>query len=265
ATHERIYGPGHSELVEPTVELAETLSLARRFNSAMRKFEDALTLIERAHGKAHPLYADVLLRMGETMLVRLKPRKAELYAMAALELSYSLSPSHEPTIVAAHGQLARIQSEIGNYEKTIHHAREAAHANARARGGTSEPLPLHRPLPTGSKLYDGYVRIELTVADDGSTKKVKILEGQPMNTFDLAVRKAVAKWRFAPAMKNGKFVESKPIVTVINFVKSARCVWLTGAPNSDENGVDVLTKCTWTHDRPEAFGRTSVISNDNNR
>jgi TonB family protein len=61
------------------------------------------------------------------------------------------------------------------------------------------------PEEARQKHVKGFVKMVVTVAEDGSVKKVKIVEGKPMLT-DAAI-KAAMQWRYSPFMNCGKPVE----------------------------------------------------------
>jgi hypothetical protein len=69
---------------------------------------------------------------------------------------------------------------------------------------------IHRVEPEYSegarqKHVKGFVKMILTVAEDGSVRKVKIVEGKPL-LIDAAI-KAAMQWRYTPFMNCGKPVE----------------------------------------------------------
>ena len=244
ATHERIYGPGHSELVEPTVELAETLSLARRFNSAMRKFEDALTLIERTHGKAHPLYADVLLRMGETMLVRLKPRKAAPYIESARKIFDSHPPGNPDGAFSTYARLVSAFSELDRDEIATKYALAAAKAKAAPASELRGPWPLYQPHPKlPSHTWSDFVDVKFTVSAEGRVKDYKVLHSG-FEKPHAAVRKAVSRWRYAPATKGSQLVEAADLEMTIRWETKENCrssVQLHRKPSED----NIIHVCKW--------------------
>jgi protein TonB len=71
------------------------------------------------------------------------------------------------------------------------------------------PLPLAqlRPIyPVRARMarVTGAVEVEFTVNPDGSTVNPRVLSAAPAGIFDAAALRAVERWRFKPARKDGK-------------------------------------------------------------
>lgn len=84
-----------------------------------------------------------------------------------------------------------------------------------AGGGESRPI---RPLSMEPPDYpreallsgaEGYVVVEFTIDTDGRTKDISVVESEPRDTFDRDARRAVARWRFEPALRDGRPVEQR--------------------------------------------------------
>ena len=56
---------------------------------------------------------------------------------------------------------------------------------------------------------EGYVVVEFTVQTDGSTADIKVVESEPRNAFDREAIRAVSRWKFEPALRDGRPVESR--------------------------------------------------------
>ena len=83
---------------------------------------------------------------------------------------------------------------------------------------------LHNPHPAYSRLSkrrreQGTVLLRVKVAKNGRANSIIIRRSSGYNRLDQAARRAVQKWRFIPAKKNGKIVSSwvnVPIVFKLN-------------------------------------------------
>lgn len=51
---------------------------------------------------------------------------------------------------------------------------------------------------------DGWVEVEFTVGMDGTVTDAHVLESQPGHLFDQAALRAVTRWEYKPALRNGK-------------------------------------------------------------
>jgi len=67
------------------------------------------------------------------------------------------------------------------------------------------------------KKVEGYVRVEYDVSVDGTVENARVVEAVPPGVFDDAALAAVRSWKFHPAVRDGKVVESKGMVSRLDF------------------------------------------------
>ena len=95
------------------------------------------------------------------------------------------------------------------------HAQAAAQsiigASSLTRLNTVEP---EYPIDAARKKLEGWVELEFTVNPDGSVRDTLIRNAQPAGVFDQAAAVAIAKWRFAPVMRDNKPVEQRARIRV---------------------------------------------------
>lgn len=100
-----------------------------------------------------------------------------------------------------------------------------SHAPPRSRFNPDEVDKMPQPVATTQPIYpyrakrmgiEGKVRIRFLVNTSGRTDLLKILESTPAGEFDQAVQKTVKNWKFKPAMKDGRPVETW-VETTIQF------------------------------------------------
>lgn len=80
----------------------------------------------------------------------------------------------------------------------------------------SRLVPVSRVMPTypwrAKRMgVEGWVKLEVIVATDGSVSEINIIEGKPSGIFNEAASKAMRQWRFKPAFVNGQAVEQRAI------------------------------------------------------
>ncbi|MFD2096243.1 energy transducer TonB [Corallincola platygyrae] len=68
------------------------------------------------------------------------------------------------------------------------------------------------PTRAAREGIEGYVVLKIVVDETGSTKHVDVIESSPEAIFDKAARKAVMKWKWKPAIVNGKAEEQSTSV-----------------------------------------------------
>lgn len=81
-------------------------------------------------------------------------------------------------------------------------------------GETRSVRPLNMDPPTYPrdalrKGEQGYVVVEFTINVDGRTEDITVVEAEPRNTFDREAQRAVARWKFEPALRDGRPVSQR--------------------------------------------------------
>ncbi len=72
------------------------------------------------------------------------------------------------------------------------------------------------PQVARTRRTSGWVDLEFTVTADGRAEAIRVVEAKPENLFDRSAQRALARWRFKPAERNGAAVQST-LRTRINF------------------------------------------------
>lgn len=85
----------------------------------------------------------------------------------------------------------------------------------------SDPKVLSRIAPeypaiAKHRRIEGWVELEFTVGVDGRATDIRVLQAMPSNVFNTAATRALARWKFLPAQRNGR-PEAKRTRTRINF------------------------------------------------
>jgi protein TonB len=65
------------------------------------------------------------------------------------------------------------------------------------------------PVQAMRRRVEGWVELEFTIDTNGSVTSVTVLRSQPKKVFDREAIKAIQKWKFEPALKNGEAVMSQ--------------------------------------------------------
>lgn len=59
------------------------------------------------------------------------------------------------------------------------------------------------PIDAARDNLEGYVQMEFDVSEHGSTTNINVTESFPDNAFVYSAKKALSKWKFKPAVKDG--------------------------------------------------------------
>ena len=86
-------------------------------------------------------------------------------------------------------------------------------------GNNTSPVPTHRPPPIYPREamrrgIGGTVRVQATVATNGSVERMDIAQSSGDRYLDRAAMEAVRRWRFTPAMRNGQPVSATVVIPV---------------------------------------------------
>jgi protein TonB len=72
------------------------------------------------------------------------------------------------------------------------------------------------PMRAQQQGVEGWVIVQYVVGKDGSVRDARALDAQPSGIFDRAAVQAVMSWKFSPAIRDGKPIETS-LKAKINF------------------------------------------------
>jgi len=78
-------------------------------------------------------------------------------------------------------------------------------------------IPPDYPEPAKARRIEGWITVRFTVAIDGSVKDIAILDSQPRRIWDSATIRAVANWKYQPAVHDGRPVEQRGVMVTYTF------------------------------------------------
>ena len=87
----------------------------------------------------------------------------------------------------------------------------AAQGNRRSQSAPEQapPAASDAPQESAGTVLEGSVLLEFTIAADGTTKDIVVVESSPPGVLDQAAVEALAKWRYKPKIENGQPVERR--------------------------------------------------------
>jgi protein TonB len=89
-------------------------------------------------------------------------------------------------------------------------------------GSDRPPIPQVRMEPqypdaAKDRGIEGWITFRFTVAADGSVKDLEIVDAEPKRIWDSATVRAVAGWKYQPAIHDGKPVEQRGVTVTYRF------------------------------------------------
>lgn len=102
-------------------------------------------------------------------------------------------------------QSGAVQPEDGSSKNTVQVAQAASLKRVR------EVPPVY-PKDAARTGIEGWVQVEFTIAPDGTTQDLEVLDSAPAAVFDRAALDSVRKWRFEPVRSNGAPVAQRAVL-----------------------------------------------------
>jgi protein TonB len=75
-------------------------------------------------------------------------------------------------------------------------------------------IPPTYPLDARRRKIEGWVKLEFTVQEDGTVAGVQVKAAEPAGVFEQAATASIARWKFRPAVENGKAVRKRAAQTL---------------------------------------------------
>ncbi|MCH8201779.1 MAG: TonB family protein [Proteobacteria bacterium] len=205
------------------------LSLGEAFYSSFRMKKRAPRYLQEAYDtyqriNGGPAFETGLAAfiLGKSAMERGKHDAAEEHFLDALHLIKETKPGHEIQF-RTHGYLIALYVDRGNSDKADAQCR--AVSLLRPQDGVDGYRPLYKkmpkyPLVAARESAEGYVLVEFTVTTSGRVEDIEVVEsgGSRPKAFARNAVKAVKYFRYAPAMKDGKFVETQGVRNLISYI-----------------------------------------------
>lgn len=237
--------PQHPGLAEVLVELMPLANFALEGATRSRNPAEAdrlLSLITRLNSES------AVTRSAREQVAQLK-REIEQEALAARSAA-DAAAAREATAVAAPVPVAATTSEIGRKPRppatppaSTTAASDPPTANTAASAppqpaatpvaatvmdpaaSTASPLTAPRPIAkvapeypaqARSRKIEGFVELEFLVTTSGSAEEIRVVRSEPEGLFDRNAVRALMRWKFKPAERDGK-LEATRTRTTLNF------------------------------------------------
>lgn len=241
--------PDHPGLADALVEIMPLAQFA--FEAAVRN--DDLAEAERLHGLIARIDADsAITRSASERVADLRARQASALAeaerLAAASVASAVEARTRPQPAAASPAVATASAAAPTRATTVattpsHPVVAAApserapapasappSASARIAAATDAAAAMTAPQPISkiapdyppqarSRKVEGFVELEFRVATNGNAEDIRVLRSEPEGLFDRNAVRALMRWKFKPAERNG-VPEAATTRTTMNFRQS---------------------------------------------
>ena len=232
--------PDHPGLADALVEIMPLAQFA--FEAAVRN--DDLAEAERLHGLIARIDDDsAITRSAETRVAELRaalanaadaervatsPTKATVQAPARLADAEAIKPGATAFVAAKPSsepiRIAPAATAEHAPAPTAPIATDAAPTQAASVAAMTAPQPISKIAPdyppqARSRKVEGYVELEFRVATNGNAEDIRVLRSEPEGLFDRNAVRALMRWKFKPAERNG-VPEAATTRTTMNFRQS---------------------------------------------
>lgn len=115
------------------------------------------------------------------------------------------------TLIPGMQAVRTLQEQLAAAQEKRDFTRNVAQAASLKRVRQVAPVYPREAQRSGT---EGWVQVEFTIAADGSTRDLQVLDSAPEQVFDKAALDSVSKWRFEPIRKNGAPVAQRAVLQV---------------------------------------------------
>jgi protein TonB len=154
------------------------------------------------------------VRMQRNETVQLKERKLPEKTENPMEppppLPATIDPGNAPAAVGLTAPTLAVTRDINLSRSALPAMTDAA------------PVPLVRippEYPAGAQMrgLEGWVQLEFTINESGSTEDIRVTAAEPPEVFDKAAVRALSRWRYKPMIAEGRPAKYYNAVVVITF------------------------------------------------
>ncbi|NII12120.1 energy transducer TonB [Oleiagrimonas sp. C23AA] len=128
---------------------------------------------------------------------------------AAAEQAAAAKASAQPSLAEAQAEKARQEAAAAAAQRKREQASAAKAPAKPAPVSIQDAVLTHQvkpryPTAAVRSSQEGWVDVEFTVGTDGKVNDAHVVEAKPHHVFDRSAVDAVSKWRYKPALRNGK-------------------------------------------------------------
>lgn len=220
---EEINGRDSLIFAEANLELGKSYYLGYENQRRARRYiQEAYDAYGRFFGQPAYKTGVAAFWLGKAAQQRRKRDTAEKRFLEALEIFEKTAPPGHNLQLLAHTYLIKLYEDRGRSEEANLHCQ--AISRLRPLAGVDGYTPLYKKYPIYPRTAQiagrsGYVLVEFSVTAIGTVANATVVEfgGGRRKEFQRAALKAVEGFRYAPAVEDGKLVETTGVRNLITF------------------------------------------------
>lgn len=212
-----------------SIEYADALVLSANADTrkgwqiqSRKKLERALETYINEVGLNDPKTARANFDIGKYQMAWGRHKTAIKHLSDAIDAWSTNKPKYLSLIGSARAFLVESYSEEGLTEKATEQTRLLALEMVGRQGGNADANPLFRKRPSyppeaAKRRSTGWVHLSFTIDPNGFVKDIEIVNREGHRSLERSATRALAEWRYAPAVVDGKFVPRHNNKVVITF------------------------------------------------
>ena len=220
---EVLHGGDSYAFAEASMETGRSFySSYRRYKSAPRHFQIAYDIYGHNDDTSGYKLGLAAFWLGKAAEQSRKRKFAEERYLEALDIFEETSPPGHELQILAHTYLIKLYEERGKGEEAALHCQAISRLRPLVGVDGYQPLYIRHPVYPRSALRaerSGYVLVDFTVTTSGTVANASVVEskGGRGKEFEHAALEALSYFRYAPAVQDGKLVETTGVRNVITF------------------------------------------------
>ncbi len=145
---------------------------------------------------------------------------AALEYQQVMESVENVLPRNHPFMMRALGRWSSMRERLsrnGQLEEAEEKGLCQCWPYDKARNETVKPIKRVPPIMPARAFQSGFSIVEFDLTDDGGTENIEVLESWPPDVFDVASKRAVAKWRYSPRTEDQTDSDRTDIITTVRY------------------------------------------------
>lgn len=195
-------GPALADEIDAVANLRERGALVTPTDS--NAFDSVMALRER-----YPDSEEVRSEQQRLAFVLLDRSRTALAANSVDEAAMFIDRANQ--LVPGMTAIRALQEQLTAAQQQRDFSRNVAQAGSFRR--TREVAAVY-PRDAARAGTEGWVQVEFTIAQDGTTQDLLVRDSEPDAVFDKAALESVSKWRFEPIRRNGAPVAQRAMLQV---------------------------------------------------